>query len=79
MSTLSRTFSQKADERDVLGASLQLIGADTRQGMDAKTRAALAVVLADGTPQHKGYASRYEAAAGRAGAPRMTTNSAPKF
>jgi hypothetical protein len=81
MNTLTATFATEASKtattEDVLGASLTLIGADTRQGMSAPVRQAFATVasVSDGNARREGYLKRYAAAAGNA-APTATVTAA---
>lgn len=80
MTKLTTTFSDCAErttatKASLLTASLKLIGADTRRGFDAVTKAAFGVVQAhsEGAPQRAGYLERYASAAGSsAAAPRAT-------
>ncbi|MBU6475065.1 MAG: hypothetical protein KGL10_09655 [Alphaproteobacteria bacterium] len=69
MSNLTSTFSAEASTATteaLLGASLFLMGADTRRGMDVKTQQALATVVAHAPshPQREDYVKRYRKAAG---------------
>lgn len=66
MTKLTTDFTDRASASTLLGASLGLIVADTRGGMDASTKAALAVVEAasGNSPARQDYLQRYTEAAG---------------
>ncbi len=68
-SKLTKTFHSEASTiqtEALLGASLLLMSADTRRGMDVSTRAALDVIVAhaDGHQNRTDYVARYKKAAG---------------
>ncbi len=72
MSKLTGTFSDSASAKDssaLFGASLDLIVADTRRGMDARTQQAFLQVSAHAgsNPRRTEYLQHYKAAAGTGG------------
>ena len=67
-SSFQKAATAAAVTSAVLGASLFLVGQDTRKGLSDKAREALEVVTAGRTGDHriKAWADNYKAAAGQA-------------